>query len=293
MSYCSRSIAVVLATIVLTLVSANSPFAQISCTDVKYGNPNYRDKMDELAKRARLPDNYWSRYHESVVTDLCSGNISDVDKLVDDGSVKPQEAQGIAKVLGKTYKPKQRSEMGKSYEYSKARFLKMGACSACADNIAQYYTKKPNSPCGELARQALEGNSYAVKKLVAFPDYCEWKYYRPEETSGVRWDEISRIYGFGTKYTELQKRELWKSYKGKLVIWSGQVSYIDEGLLGGIQVQLKIDPTTITSDVLFRLKDGQRSKALNLINGSHVTIKGYLDDWGTIMPITVDEGEIQ
>lgn len=176
MSYRSASLAVVFATIILGFVSVNSAFAQISCRDVKYGNPNYHEKMDELAKRAGLPDNYWSRYHESVVSDLCSGDIKDVDKLVDNGFVKPQEAQGIAKVLGKTYKSKQRSEVGKSYGYSKEKFLEMGACGACADNIAQYYTRKSISPCGILAKQALEGNPEAIRKLVAFPDYCKWKY---------------------------------------------------------------------------------------------------------------------
>ena len=169
-------IAVVFAIIILSLVSANSAYAQISCNDVKHSNPNYHEKMDELAKRAGLPDNYWSRYHESVVSDLCKGDTKDIDKLIDNGFVKPQEAQGIAKALGKSYKPKQRSETGKSYGYSKAKFLEMGACSACADNIAQYYTRKPNSPCGKLAKQALEGSPAAIRKLVAFPDYCEWRY---------------------------------------------------------------------------------------------------------------------
>ena len=55
--------------------------------------------------------------------------------------------EDIAKVLGKTYRAKQRSETGKSYAHSKEKFLEMGACNACADNIAQYYTKKPDSPC--------------------------------------------------------------------------------------------------------------------------------------------------
>jgi hypothetical protein len=164
------------ATVLIILVLTNWAFAQISCIDVKYGNPNYHDKMDELAERAGLPDNYWNRYHEDVVRDFCSGDIKDIDNLVNNGSVKPQEVQGIAKVLGKTYKPKQRSDTGKSYGYSKKRFSDMGACSACADNIAQYYSQKPNSPCGKLAKQALEGNSDAIKKLVEFPDYCKWTY---------------------------------------------------------------------------------------------------------------------
>jgi hypothetical protein len=176
MSYRNDIIATVLAAIILSFILAGSVFAQLSCKDVKYSNPNYHEKMDELAERAGLPDNYWSRYHEDVVRDLCNGSIKDIDELIDSGFVKPGEAQNIARVLGKAYKPKQRSETGKSYGYSRKRFSDMGTCSACADNIAQYYTKKPDSPCGKLAKQALEGNPDAVNKLVEFPDYCRWKY---------------------------------------------------------------------------------------------------------------------
>ena len=176
MSYRSRNGAVVLSTIIFSLILINFAFAGMSCVDLKYGNPNYHEKMDELAIGAGLPGNYWSRYHESVVGALCSGNTKEVDNLIDNGYVKAKEVQGIAKVLGKKYISKQRSETGKSYGYSKEKFMEMGACSACADNIAQYYTKKPDSSCGKLAKQALEGNPDAIRKLVQFPDYCQWKY---------------------------------------------------------------------------------------------------------------------
>lgn len=158
-----------------SLILTGSAFAQISCMDVQYDNPNYTDKMDELAKQARLPDDYWNRYHESVIRSLCRGDVAEVDDLINQGSVKAKEVQSIAKVLGKTYKPKQRSEAGKKFGYAKEKFLKMGACSACADNIANYYVNQPNSSCGKLAKKALEGHSDAIKKLVAFPDYCRAK----------------------------------------------------------------------------------------------------------------------
>jgi hypothetical protein len=158
-----------------SLILTGSAFAQISCKDVQYGNPNYSDKMDELAKLAKLPDDYWNRYHESVISSLCRGDVAEVDGLIDQGSVKVKEVQSIAKVLGKIYKPKQRTETGKRFGSAKEKFLQMGACSACADNIADYYANHPNSPCGKLAKKALEGHSDAIKKLVAFPDYCRAK----------------------------------------------------------------------------------------------------------------------
>lgn len=176
MSRRNTTVALILVMIVASLVPADSAFAGLSCRDVHRDNPNYHDNMDTLAERAKLPDSYWNRYHEDVVRALCSGNAKDIDGLVDAGFMKPGEAQTIAKSLGKTYQPKKRSEAGKRYGDSRKNFVEMGACSACADNIAQHYTKKPNSPCGRLAMQALEGNPEAIKKLVAFPDYCQWTY---------------------------------------------------------------------------------------------------------------------
>jgi hypothetical protein len=171
-----KRIGFIVATAVLSVASSSPAFAEISCQDLKYGNPSYHEKMDELARRAKLPENTWNRYHESLVRDLCAGNIKDADKLVDAGMVKAQQAQAIAKLLGKAYKPKPRSEALKSYASAKQRFLEMGACSACADNIAQYYSKEPSSPCGKLAKQALDGDQEAMKQLIAFPDYCKWRY---------------------------------------------------------------------------------------------------------------------
>jgi hypothetical protein len=54
------------------------------------------------------------------------------------------------------------------------RFLEMGLCSACADNVAVYYVRKPASQCAALARQALEGNPDAVKQLRNNPPYCQY-----------------------------------------------------------------------------------------------------------------------
>jgi hypothetical protein len=52
------------------------------------------------------------------------------------------------------------------------RFSEMGLCSACADNVTQFYINKPSSRCGTLARQALEGNPIAEKTLLTYPAYC-------------------------------------------------------------------------------------------------------------------------
>jgi hypothetical protein len=55
------------------------------------------------------------------------------------------------------------------------KFLELGLCSACADNVTRFYIEKPSSPCARLAKQALEGNAESADRLRGFPDYCNWK----------------------------------------------------------------------------------------------------------------------
>ncbi|MCX7107930.1 MAG: hypothetical protein NTV66_10245 [Methylococcales bacterium] len=163
--------------ILSAVFASTSTFAGVKCSDVIYGTDSYQDKMEELSKKAGVsPDGNFSRYHEDVVSALCNGKTEDVNNSIDAGFVEAKEVKAISKLLGKPYKVKARSQTGKSYGYSKEKFINMGLCSACADNIAQYYTEKPSSPCGILAKQALEGDPEAVSKLQESPEYCNWEY---------------------------------------------------------------------------------------------------------------------
>lgn len=148
--------------------------AGVKCSDFEPRTDNYEVKSEELAKLARLPGDGLHKYQEMVVSDLCSGNIKNVDYLVDNGSVEAKEAQSIAKVLGLTYKVKKRSARGIRYANAHAKlYYDLGLCSACASSAAYYYTDKPNSKCGKMAKKALEGNSAAIEALSNLPDYCQ------------------------------------------------------------------------------------------------------------------------
>ena len=112
-----------------------------------------------------------------------------------------------------------------------------------------------------------------------------------EPLSDIRWEEIDKIYNLKSNFTELQKKEHWKNYKGKKVRWSGVVSSVGE-TFGRLQLQVKLNPNTFTSDVLVALKDSSSSDALKLKKGDRVTFEGILDDWGSLMPVTLDHGII-
>ena len=109
--------------------------------------------------------------------------------------------------------------------------------------------------------------------------------------SSLEWREIDEIYNLNSDYTDLQKDELWKKYKGKKVKWSGKVSFISD-TFGSLSLQVKMNANTFTSDLLIRLDDKERANAISLKEGDSVTFTGILNDWGTMMPITLDRGEI-
>ncbi len=56
------------------------------------------------------------------------------------------------------------------------KFSEMGLCSACSDNVTQYYVNQPKSQCAMLAKRALEGDPDATKQLQDNPPYCVWHY---------------------------------------------------------------------------------------------------------------------
>lgn len=156
----------------LILLAASTAFASVECSDLQYGGEKYHASMEQLAREARFHDNYYNRFHEDAVRLICNGKMEEVKQIIDQGDIKSSEVEAIKEVLGKD----ERTEKGKSYGYSKQRFSEMGLCNACADNVAQYYTREAASKCGKLAKSALEGNPRAIKELQTFPSYCVWKY---------------------------------------------------------------------------------------------------------------------
>lgn len=113
-----------------------------------------------------------------------------------------------------------------------------------------------------------------------------------ESVSSIIWSQIDAIYNLKSKTTDIRKEEAWKSFKGKRVVWSGEVSEISKGLFGGITLQVKMNEDTFTSDLIIKLKSSEKAEASSLSKGDRITFSGTLDNWGTILPITLEDGEI-
>jgi hypothetical protein len=110
--------------------------------------------------------------------------------------------------------------------------------------------------------------------------------------SSISWSQVDAIYNVKSKTTDMQKEDAWKRFKGQRVVWTGEVSEVSSGMLGGVSLQIKMNPDTFTSDLIISMKKSERDKASSLSKGSRVTFSGVLNNGGTILPITLDDGEI-
>lgn len=108
----------------------------------------------------------------------------------------------------------------------------------------------------------------------------------------ISWYEVDRIYNISSNASELQKDKEWEKLKGKKVQWSGYVSEVSNGLLGGLTLQIKMNPSTFTSDLIIDLKSSEKEKASKLSKDMYVTFVGTLDRWGSLLPISLKDGEL-
>lgn len=132
----------------------------------------------------------------------------------------------------------------------------------------------------------------AVVLALLFCGACDNAPKQEPPISDIDWRLINAIYNLKYRKTDLQKDERWKEFKGRKVKWTGEVTSVGESTFGGLELQVKMNPDTWTSDLLIELKASQRSRATHLNKGDSVTFTGILDSWGSILPITLKDGEI-
>ena len=141
--------------------------------------------------------------------------------------------------------------------------------------IAAASTPADSSNAAEIATTALESAPAATPPA-----------------SAISWEEVNAIYNLRSNYTDLQKEEAWKRFKGQRVMWTGKVEGIDKGWLGGLHLQVKMNRDTFTFDLAIDLKKSEEAKAMRIHKGDIIRFTGILNTWGSLLPISVDDGEI-
>lgn len=144
---------------------------------------------------------------------------------------------------------------------------------------------------GKVVSLPLSKLSVADQQFLAFEMPVKRQMLEVPFGFQTTWSWFDSIYGIKSKATDLKKAEVWKSIKGKTVLWTGEVTSVNE-MFGALTLQVRMNSNTLVSDLLIRMKKDQRNRALALSKGDRITFRGVLDDWGMLMPSTLDEGEI-
>ena len=91
--------------------------------------------------------------------------------------------------------------------------------------------------------------------------------------------------------TDVQKKEAWKTYKGKRVEWHGEVIEIRNSL-GNISIHIRHLPTTPGADVIVNLRKDQSQRAMQVRKGQILTYQGTLSLYGSLFGLTLEDGVI-
>ena len=109
--------------------------------------------------------------------------------------------------------------------------------------------------------------------------------------SDITFEEIEQLFGIKSKLTTLQKKELFKDYKGKWVEWTGQVRSSSDSW-GSLTMSFRHQLSTWTSDVTVYFPKSAKNALMQLEEDKWVTYQGKLDDYGELLGHTLKEGKI-
>ncbi len=110
----------------------------------------------------------------------------------------------------------------------------------------------------------------------------------------ITWKDYSRVYSKRSNSTDMQKEAMWWAFEGKTVTWEGKVVDVSDGDFGGLAVNIKMEPDTLTSDIRLQLKEDQKGKAIVLTKDKKIKFSGRMRTYGgAILPLSMDDGELK
>lgn len=95
---------------------------------------------------------------------------------------------------------------------------------------------------------------------------------------GPNWEfkMLHHLFGQNSTLTDFQKTEVWKTYEGRFVEWTGTVLDVGKDILGDPYITFKQLPTTETYDVQLMVGKGMESKLMGIKKGQTLTYRGRL-----------------
>lgn len=94
-----------------------------------------------------------------------------------------------------------------------------------------------------------------------------------DEQIGLSFEEMNRLFGKESHLSRKEKKLRWSEYKGKYIIWTGNISYLAWGLISGNIMGVTHKDN---NEVIVYLNDAYEAYAKRLHKGDPVTYKGRL-----------------
>jgi len=95
------------------------------------------------------------------------------------------------------------------------------------------------------------------------------------------------------------KRIHRRAKRGRVEAFQGSARHVDwqsrrhrQSWFGGLHLQMKMNRDTFTFDLAIDLKKSEEAKAMRIHKGDIIRFIGILNTWGSLLPISVDDGEI-
>ena len=101
---------------------------------------------------------------------------------------------------------------------------------------------------------------------------------------GESCDKLARMFGPGSRFSDLQKEELWKSYQRRAFKWQLKVTEVSSDVLGGFTVQYEcaFNSPSLIQDVQIKYPDEAKAAVMQLEKGGVYETKGTLEDQSTL-----------
>ncbi len=101
---------------------------------------------------------------------------------------------------------------------------------------------------------------------------------------------LARGFGPGSKLSDLQKEEAWKSFEGKYFEWTLQITEVSSGTFSGYTVQAKCYPESpsLIQDVQISYDSDAKNVVMGLQKGGAYKLRGKLTHTSTLLGLGAD-----
>lgn len=98
--------------------------------------------------------------------------------------------------------------------------------------------------------------------------------------SAISYGSFNAIFGPESALSPLEKKKEFANYKGKWVVWNGQITYINREKDNDLFISVRHRAITKTSDVLIQFNKKNKPQLENLLVSKLVRYGGKIQDYG-------------